>query len=960
MSAQTESAWEQFAESQYLYGANSLYIEEVFKLYSEDPEQVDPEWREFFKNFQDGLEEHEPSWAEDTSGIVGVLDPEEKKEIAKKEKQIRAKDDTAILHSIRALQLIHAYRVRGHLKAKIDPLEKSDDNRKKQHPELNPLSYGFTREDYTKEIFLGGTLGRQSATLNQILNILQQTYCQTIGVEFMHIQYPDQKAWIQEKFEKMQGKPHISPKDKREILADLVEVEAFEEFLQTKYPGMKRFSIQGGDAMVPGLQSAIHTASRLGVKEIVIGMPHRGRMNVLTNIMKKPYPEMFSLFHGNMDFPESVNSSGDVKYHIGVSADRDMPDGKELHLSLTANPSHLEAVNPVVCGKVRAKQDQRADKEKEEVMGLMLHGDAAFAGQGVVPETLSLSELRGYRTGGSLHIIVNNQIGFTTSPKFSRFTPYPSDVAKMVAAPIFHVNGEDPEAVVYACRLATEFRQKFKRDVVVDIFCYRRYGHNEGDEPMFTQPLMYKEIKAKKSPAHIYADVLVSQGVMKEEEVKAEFDRFNDMFEAQFDSARDHKPNKADWLEGAWSDMKEAEDHGKRISPDTGVDKEVLKDLARQLGTIPEEFNANRKISRIIKSRTEAVMAEEGLDWAIGEHLAFATLLKDGYGVRLSGQDSRRGTFSHRHSVFIDQENEKRYTPLNHLKQVEKKYEVIDSSLSEFAILGFEYGYSQAEPNALTIWEAQFGDFANGAQIMIDQFIASGEIKWLRMSGLVMLLPHGYEGQGPEHSSARLERFLQLCGEDNMQVVNCTTPANFFHVLRRQLHRKFRKPLIVMTPKSLLRHKRAVSTLDDFAPGTKFNKVYGEVSALQADKDIKKVILTSGKVYYDLLQAREDAGIDDIAIVRVEQYYPYPASQVEEQLSRYPNAKVVWVQEEPKNMGAWTFIEPYIEESLTTIGRETCRPTYVGRKTAASPAVGYLKIHEREQAALVNEALEIK
>jgi 2-oxoglutarate dehydrogenase E1 component len=955
-----ESAWEQFAESQYLYGANSLYIEEVFNLYRQNPEQVDAEWREFFKQFEDGLEQHEPSWAEDTSGIVGVLDPEEKKEIAKKELQIQAQDDTAILHSIRALQLIHAYRVRGHLQAKLDPLSQPDDNRKGQHPELNPLNYGFSREDYTKEIFLGGTLGRQSATLNQIISILQQTYCQTIGVEFMHIQYPEQKSWIQERFEKMQGKPHMTPMDKREILADLIEVEAFEEFVQTKYPGMKRFSIQGGDAMLPGLQSAIHTASRLGVKEVVIGMPHRGRMNVLTNVMKKPYAEMFSLFHGNMDFPESVNSSGDVKYHIGVSADREMPTGEKLHLSLTANPSHLEAVNPVVCGKVRAKQDQRGDTEKSEVMGIMMHGDAAFAGQGVVPETLSLSELRGYRTGGSLHIIVNNQIGFTTSPKFSRFTPYPSDVAKMVAAPIFHVNGEDPEAVVYACRLATEFRQTFKRDVVVDIFCYRRYGHNESDEPMYTQPLMYKEIKAKKSPARIYSDILVSQGVMKEAEVTAEFDRFNAMFEAQFDTARDHKPNKADWLEGAWSNMKEAEASATRTTPATGVDKAVLKDLATQLGTIPEDFNINSKVKRIIKTRVDTVLAEEGLDWSMGEHLAFATLLKDGYGVRLSGQDCRRGTFSHRHSVFIDQENEKRYTPLNHLKDVHKKFEVIDSSLSEFAILGFEYGYSQAEPNALTIWEAQFGDFANGAQIMIDQFIASGEIKWLRMCGLVMLLPHGYEGQGPEHSSARLERFLQLCGEDNMQVVNCTTPANFFHVLRRQLHRKFRKPLVVMSPKSLLRHKRAVSTLDDFATGTSFKKVYGEVSALNADKDIKKVIITSGKVYYDLVQGREDAGITDTALLRVEQYYPYPANQLEQELSRYSNAEVVWVQEEPKNMGAWTYIQPYIEESLTTIGRAGVRPHYVGRKTSASPAVGYLKVHEREQAALIKEALGLK
>jgi 2-oxoglutarate dehydrogenase E1 component len=952
----TTSAWESFDLSQYLFSGNELFIEEMFRLYRQDAMQVSPEWQSFFKGFDDVQERSTPSWAVDNSGIIGVLDPEEKKEVALKQKELTAQDDVAILSSIRALQLIHAYRVRGHLKANLDPL-KQDDPSRRSHPELDPINYGFTRDDYTKEIYLGGTLGYQSATLNQIMNVLQQTYCQTIGVEFMHIQYPEQKAWIQTRIEKMQGKPHISAVDKKEILKDLIEVEAFEEFLQTKYPGMKRFSIQGGDAMVPALQSALHTASRLGVEEIVIGMPHRGRMNVLTNIMKKPYIEMLSLFHGNMDFPESVNSSGDVKYHIGVSSDRAMPNGKSLHLSLTANPSHLEAVNPVVCGKVRAKLDQRKDKEKRSVMGVLMHGDAAFAGQGIVPETLSLSELRGYRTGGTLHVIVNNQIGFTTSPKYSRFTPYPSDVAKMVQAPIFHVNGEDPEAVVYAMRLATEFRQEFGRDVVLDIFCYRKYGHNEGDEPMFTQPLMYKAIKEKKLPARIYGDVLVSQGVLTQGDVDAQFKEFNDFFDAQFESARSYKPNKADWLGGAWSNLSEAEEARKRTTPDTGVDVAVLKDLAAQLSHFPKEFNVNAKLSRIIEARTKAVVEGEGIDWAMGEHLAFATLLKEGYGVRLTGQDSCRGTFSHRHAVLVDQLTEKRYTPLNHLKGVPKKIEVIDSSLSEFAILGFEYGYSQAEPNALTMWEAQFGDFCNGAQVMIDQFIASGEIKWLRMSGLVMLLPHGYEGQGPEHSSARLERFLQLCGQENMQVVNCTTPANFFHVLRRQLHRKFRKPLIVMTPKSLLRHKRAVSHINDFAPTTHFMKVYGEVYDLKADADIKKVILTSGKLYYDLLEGREAAGIDDTVLVRIEQYYPFPYDQLKTELQRYPNAEIVWAQEESKNMGAWLFIAPYIEEVLEELGRKGERPRYVGRKISASPAAGYLKIHQREQQAVVAEAL---
>jgi 2-oxoglutarate dehydrogenase E1 component len=963
MNAQTSSAqlnqqslWDLFDSTDYLFSGNGLFVEEMYKLYCQDVDNVSDEWREFFNNLHaQCVVKRKPSWADHNSGIIGVLDPEEKKEIAKKEKEIRAQDDTAILHSIRALQLIHAYRVRGHLKANLDPLMQVE-SRDRSHPELNPLNYGFSRDDYTKEIFLGGTLGKQSANLNEILDILERTYCSTIGVEFMHIQYPEQKAWIQNRIEAMQGNPHISPNDKREILKDLIEVDAFEEFLQTKYPGMKRFSIQGGDAMVPGLQQIMHTSSRLGVEEVVIGMPHRGRMNVLTNIMKKPYVEMFSLFAGNMDFPESVNSSGDVKYHIGVSADREMPSGNRIHLSLTANPSHLEAVNPVVCGKVRAKQDQKGDVEKRKVMGILLHGDAAFAGQGIVPETLSLAELRGYRTGGTIHIIVNNQIGFTTAPRYSRFTPYPSDVAKMVQAPIFHVNGEDPEAVVYVCRLAAEFRQTFGRDVVVDVFCYRKYGHNEGDEPMFTQPIMYNTIRQKKSPALMYADVLVAQGVMTQAGVDTEYKQFNELFESQLEAGKDYKPNSADWLGGAWSNMTEAEEARNRQTPDTGVDVATLKDLAAQMANLPEGFNVNKKLARIIETRTKAVLDGEGIDWAMGEHLAFASLLHEGYGLRLTGQDSCRGTFSHRHSTLVDQTTEERYVPLNNLREVERKAEIVDSSLSEFAILGFEYGYSQAEPNSLTIWEAQFGDFANGAQIMIDQFIASGEIKWLRMSGLVMLLPHGYEGQGPEHSSARLERFLQLCGQENMQVVNCTTPANFFHVLRRQMHRKFRKPLIVMSPKFLLRYKRAVSNIADFAPTTYFKKVIGEVDA--NIKNVKHVLITSGKVYYDLVQKREDLGRNDTAILRLEQYYPFPHNQLKAELEKYGDAEVVWVQEEPKNMGAWTFVAPYIEEVLEDCGRKGARPNYVGRAMAASPAVGYLKIHNREQEELVAKAFE--
>lgn len=954
-SSNQQSVWDLFGSSDYLFSGNGLFIEEMYNLYCKDSAQVGDEWRKFFNELQaQCVLTNKPSWSDNDSGVIGMLDPEEKKEIAQKEKEIYAQDDTAILHSIRALQLIHAYRVRGHLKANLDPLQQQE-SLDRSHPELDPSNYGFSRDDYTTEIFLGGTLGKQSATLSEIMDILNRTYCSTIGVEFMHIQYPEQKAWIQHRIEAMQGNPHIAPSDKKEILKELIEVDSFEEFLQTKYPGMKRFSVQGGDSVLPGLQQIMHTSARLGVEEVVIGMPHRGRLNVMASIMKKPYIEMFSLFAGNMDFPDYVNSSGDVKYHLGVSSDRKMPDDKNIHLSLTANPSHLEAVNPVVCGKVRAKQDQKNDIEKRKVMGILMHGDAAFAGQGVVPETLSLAELRGYRTGGTLHIIVNNQIGFTTAPRYSRFTPYPSDVAKMVQAPIFHVNGEDPEAVVYVCRLAAEFRQTFGRDVVVDVFCYRKYGHNEGDEPMFTQPIMYNSIRQKKSPALLYADTLITQGITTKQEVDDEYKRFNDFFEAEIEAGKTYNPNSADWLSGAWSKMSEAENADKRTTPATGVETELLQDLAKQLSSIPAGFNINKKLARIIDSRTKSFLNGEGIDWAMAEHIAFASILHEGYGLRLTGQDSCRGTFSHRHSTFVDQVTEERYVPLNNLNGVDRKAEIVDSSLSEFAILGFEYGYSQADPDCLTIWEAQFGDFANGAQIMIDQFIASGEIKWLRMSGLVMLLPHGYEGQGPEHSSARLERFLQLCGQENMQVVNCTTPANFFHVLRRQMHRNFRKPLIVMTPKSLLRHKKAVSNIEDFSKDTYFKKIIGETD--NNIGNVRKVIITSGKVYYDLLQHREDDKIDNVVILRLEQYYPFPHNELLDELKKYPDAKIIWVQEEPKNMGAWTFVAPYIEETMIDAGNNA-RPQYVGRVVSASPAAGYLKIHIKEQQQLINKAFE--
>jgi 2-oxoglutarate dehydrogenase E1 component len=949
-----------------LFSGNAAYIEMLYEKWLVDPHSVDASWQALFKGATNGQGAGaqvttRPSWSPNISKFEDELvapatakDSKGKGGKAASTTNASVNPDVgqATRDTIQALMLIRNYRVRGHLMANYDPLGLEWPQ---PHPELDPAAYGFTPKDYDRKIFLDGVLGLEFGTLREILDIVRKTYCGGVGVEFMHIQYPEQKAWIQKRIESSRSNPNLSDAEKKSILDTLIEVESFEEFLQVKYASTKRFSIQGGDSAIVGLETILRTSAELGIEEINIGMPHRGRMNVITTIMGKPYVELLSLFAGNADFPEWVDSSGDVKYHLGVSTDRQFGDRK-VHLSLAANPSHLEAVNPVVVGRVRAKQDQRGDRDaKDKVTAVLMHGDAAFAGQGSVAETLSLAELRGYRTGGTIHIIVNNQIGFTTSPKFSRFTPYPSDVAKMIQAPIFHVNGDDPEAVYFACKTAAEFRQTFKRDVVVDIFCYRKYGHNESDEPMFTQPLMYKAIAAHKLPAHIYGERLVAGGTVTKEEVDARFAAHRLMFEEAYESAKAFKPNKADWLGGLWTGFEKPK--GEHPVADTGVDTNTLKEIGMALAKPPENFATNSKILRQLEAKRKMMESGEGLDWAMGEALAYGTLLKEGHAVRLSGQDCCRGTFSHRHAVLIDQNNENRYTPLNNIGAA-KEFEVIDSSLSEMAILGFEYGYSVAEPMALVLWEAQFGDFANGAQVIIDQFIASGEIKWLRMSGLVMLLPHGYEGMGPEHSSARLERFLQLCGEDNMQVVNCTTPANFFHVLRRQIHRKFRKPLIVMTPKSLLRHKLAVSTLADMGKGNSFQRVIPETEKLQKDDKIRRVILTSGKVYYDLLEARRERKIDDVAIVRTEQYYPFPAREIKAELTRYKNAEVVWCQEEPQNMGAWTFMGPRIGDVLDELGRNNLRIGYAGRVEAASPAAGYLKIHEREQKALVDQALQ--
>ncbi len=857
--------------------------------------------------------------------------------------------------------IIRAYRIRGHLAADLDPLDMREI---KDHPELEPKSFGFAETDMDRPIFIDNVLGLQVASMRQIIAIVKRTYCGTFALQYMHISNPEQSAWLKERIEGYGKEIAFTREGRKAILNKLVEAEGFEKFLHVKYMGTKRFGLDGAESLIPAMEQIIKRGGALGVRDIIVGMPHRGRLSVLANVMAKPYRAIFNEFQGGSFKPEDVDGSGDVKYHLGASSDREF-DGNSVHLSLTANPSHLEAVNPVVLGKARAKQQQLGDSDRHQVLPVLLHGDAAFAGQGVVAECFGLSGLTGHRTGGTMHIVVNNQIGFTTAPSFSRSSPYPTDIALMVEAPIFHVNGDDPEAVVHAAKVATEFRQKFHKDVVIDIFCYRRFGHNEGDEPMFTNPLMYKRIKRQKTTLQLYTERLVKDGLIPEGEIEDMKAAFQAHLNDEFEIGKDYKPNKADWLDGRWSHLdKEGQEYQRGK---TAIPPETMAEVGRALTTLPDGYPVHKTVGRILHAKAEMFETGTGFDWATAEALAFGSLMTEGYPVRLAGQDSTRGTFSHRHSGIINQETEERFYPLNHIREGQGRYEVIDSMLSEYAVLGFEYGYSLAEPNALVLWEAQFGDFANGAQIMIDQFVSCGERKWLRMSGLVMLLPHGYEGQGPEHSSARLERFLQMSAEDNWIVANCTTPANYFHILRRQLHRSYRKPLVMMAPKSLLRHKKAVSDAAAFTTGSSFHRVLWDDAQkghsdtkLASDDQIKRVVLCSGKVYYDLLAERDARGISDVYLMRLEQFYPFPALSMVKELSRFKQAQVVWCQEEPKNQGAWTFIEPNIEWVLTRIEAKHTRPIYAGRNASASPATGLGKTHKAQQSALVDAALTIE
>jgi 2-oxoglutarate dehydrogenase E1 component len=953
----------------FLSGANADFIAELYERYLQSSANVDPTWATFFSELRDeaptvAAELRGAKWA--PSKGPRVISGNGNMDIAvqhggPKESLTHSGDAlTTARQSVRALMLIRAHRAVGHMMANLDPLGIV---KPVLMPECDPSFWGFSDEDYDKPIFIDGVLGLQTATLRQILQVCRATYCRTIGYEFLHIQNHDQKQWVQERIEGLA--PNFDRNGKRRILEELTMAEGFEKFLAIKFPGTKRFGLEGGEALIPALMIMLERGAELGLEEVVFGMAHRGRLNVLTNILRKAYTAIFAEFQGTAAYPDSVQGSGDVKYHLGTSCDAEF-QGRKLHLTLNPNPSHLEYVNPVAAGRVRAKTQQRAgktsplsDDDFTRVAGILMHGDAAFAGQGVVPETMELAQLSGYRTGGTIHVIINNQIGFTTAPEHAKSTLYCTDVAKAIMPPIFHVNGDDPEAVAHVARLAIEFRQTFKHDVVVEIVCYRRHGHNEGDEPAFTQPKMYKQIRSMATTRELYAKKLADENSIPADESQQIQKDFMQRLENDFTASASYKPNKADWLEGKWQGLSAAS--GDERSGDTAVSKDILEEVGHAISQVPAGFELNSKIIKQLDEKRNAVDTGQGIDWATAEALAFGTLLVENTPVRLSGQDCGRGTFSQRHANLYDQTTEERYQPLNHIRWGRQAtFEVYDSPLSETAVLGFEYGYSLTEPHALVMWEAQFGDFMNGAQVIIDQFIASAETKWLRMSGIVLLLPHGYEGQGPEHSSGRVERFLQMSAEENWQVANCTTPANYFHILRRQMRRGFRKPLILMTPKSLLRHKQCVSPLSDMATGSKFMRVLPDATpGLVKDNEIRRVVLSSGKVYYDLLAERETRGIKDIALVRVEELYPFPQNRLAEQLKRYPKADVIWCQEEPLNMGAWNYIDRKIEATLREVGNKSAWPQVSGRAEAAAPATGYLKRHNKEQAEIIDKALKV-
>ncbi len=952
-----------YKKTSFLAGNNFEFINEFYADFLSDPSSLPESWRRFFE----GLSEEQkliyndlngPSWSPEKKIKKNTPRPSAEKSEKKLNGTNLDSVKLATKDSVRAIMLIRAYRIRGHLVANLDPLSLQ---KKEEHPELKPETYGFTKKDYSRKIFLDGVLGLQYGDLSQILKILKKTYSSNIGYEFMHMGDPDEKTWIRNRIEGPEKEIKFTDNGKKAILKKIVEAEGFEKYLHVKFVGTKRFGLDGGESLIPALEQIIKRGGSLGAKEIKIGMPHRGRLNVLANVMGKPYKAIFSEFFGKSATAKK-DFGGDVKYHLGASSNREF-DGNSVHISLTDNPSHLEAVNPVVLGQVRAKQFFHSDIKRKKVIPVLLHGDAAFAGQGIVAECFAMSGLPGHNIGGTIHIIVNNQIGFTTAPRFARSSPYPSDVAKIAQAPIFHVNGDDPEAVVHCAKIATEYRQKFNRDVVIDMVCYRRFGHNEGDEPSFTQPIMYKKIKSHPTTLKIYGKKLSEESLTSLDQIELQKKSYKKFLEKEYELSKTYK-SELKWFEGAWSRFKPGLGKDKRGV--SGVKKEKLIEIGKKISTIPSELNVHKTLKKIFDLRYQIFDKNKLVDWSTAESLAFATLLTEGFSVRLSGQDSGRGTFSQRHAVLRNQDNHDRFVPLNNIVQGQKKFEVIDSLLSELAVLGFEFGYSLSEPETLVLWEAQFGDFANGAQVIIDQFITSGESKWGRASGLVMLLPHGYEGQGPEHSSARLERFLQMCAGENIQVVNCTTPSNYFHALRRQMHRDFRKPLIVMTPKSLLRHKKCVSNLNDFTAKNTFHRVLEDDSysknsglvKLAKDNEIKKVVMCSGKIYYDLVDAREKSKNNAVVLIRLEQLYPFPAKTLANLLKKYEKAEFIWCQEEPKNMGAWNTVRNYIDRTLEIIYFSRDKVRYVGRKASSSTATGNLNKHLAQQKEILEKVFE--
>jgi 2-oxoglutarate dehydrogenase E1 component len=932
-----------FEQTGFLFGSNSVFIEELYQKYLEDPSSVDPSWVEFFKDQSDFAP------LKSTSRVIIKDAP---KSIKPVDKTIEA--STLSENSLRAKFMIMAYRDHGHHLANLDPLGLEV---KKTHAELrlNIEDFGFNADHLNDEVDVSGELSDISiCTIGELRDILERTYSGSVAAEFTHVENLEEKQWLFEQLESANTHKIFSDSDKKKMLKDLVEVEGFEQYLHTKFPGAKRFSIEGGDASILCLDKVIELSALAGVSEAVLGLAHRGRLSTLTKVMQKPYRAVLSEFMGTSAFPMDLGISGDVKYHMGFSSDKMINENTKIHLSLTPNPSHLEAVNPVVAGKVRAKQDCKG-RDRGSVVGILVHGDAAFCGQGIVAESLVMSGLKPYDVGGIFHLVINNQIGFTANPYDSRPGRYCTEVAKMVGAPIIHVNGDDVEAVVLSTKIACDYRTKFGKDIVLDIVCYRKYGHNEGDEPMYTQGQMYNVIKTKPTPGAIYAEKLASQSIIDNEYFTKLKLEFKESLDKEFSQVESYKPS-AQWLEGHWSGLERKSDNDKI----TGVAKSSLNKLTKSLCTIPKSFKMNKKLAKLFAARIDTVENGEPIDWATAEQLAFATLLQEGTPIRLTGQDAGRGTFSHRHAVLHSQVDRSIYEPLNNISKEQAFFEIADSNLSEYGVLGFEYGYSLVNPKHLVIWEAQFGDFCNGAQIMFDQFISSAETKWLRMSGLVCLLPNGMEGQGPEHSSARLERFLQLCADDNMQVVYPTTPASIFHLLRRQVLRNFRKPLMVMSPKSLLRHKLAVSDLSELDKDTSFIPVIDEIDSEIKVSSVKRVVFCSGKVYYDLLEKRRESKKHDIAIVRLEQLYPFPEEMVVKMLKKYTKAKeYVWAQEEPRNMGCWRFIRAYMEEALLKSGIKE-HINYIGRVEASSPAAGYMYVHNKQQETLVHEALSLK